>query len=108
MMIVPDETRVDVRRLQDIAASLGVLFDDHAQHFEGLYGYTPELGDFEAARWLGDVVTGHRDTVLAHVAYLRRTLAEIHAALGQIADEFDETDAANAAAVACVEDPSRR
>jgi len=97
---VPDETRVDVQRLQDIAAALGALVDDHDKHFADLSGWTPELGDFDTARWLSDLVTDRRDAVLAHVAYLRRTLAELTDALERIAGEADDTDAANAAAVA--------
>ena len=96
---MPEETRVDVQRLRDIAASVAALLDEHQGQFAELSGWTPELGDFEAARWLGDLVTDRRDVVLAHLAYLRRTLSEITTALEQIAGEVDETEAANAAAV---------
>jgi hypothetical protein len=96
---VPDETRVDVQRLRDFAAQLAVLVDEHGRPFDQLYGWTPALGDFETARWLGDLVTDRRDAVLAHVAYLRRTLADLSVALEQIAGEVDATEAANAAGV---------
>ena len=96
---MPDETKVDVARLRDLAAQLAVLVDDHGRPFEELYGWTPALGDFETARWLGDLVTDRRDAVLAHVAYLRRTLADLSVALEQIAGDVDETDAVNAAGV---------
>jgi hypothetical protein len=101
---VPDETRVDVQRLRELAAQLGVLVDDHGRPFEQLHGWTPALGDFETARWLGDLVTDRRDAVLAHVTYLRRTLADITVALEQIAGEVDATDAANAAGVRTIRD----
>ncbi|WP_285691439.1 hypothetical protein [Actinoplanes sp. NBRC 103695] len=105
---MPEETRVDVDRLRDIAASIGVLLDEHREQFDKLYAYQPGFGDFEAARWLGDLVTDRRDTILAHVTFLRRALAEITAALGQIAGEIDATDVANAAAVSQVDRPARR
>jgi hypothetical protein len=108
VVFVPDETRVDVERLRNIAAQLGALLDDHGRPFDDLYGWTPAFGDFEAARWLGDLVTDRRDAVLTHVAYLRRTLADLVAALEQIAGEVGETDAANAAAVARLSDPPHR
>lgn len=96
---MPEETRVDVERLRDLAASIGALLDEHDKHFQDLYGWTPGLGDFDTARWLGDLVTDRRDAVLAHVTYLRRTLTDLTVALEQVAGEVDETEAANAAAI---------
>lgn len=96
---MPDETRIDVQRLRDIAGSIGALLGEYQEHFAALYRYTPDFGDFDAARWLGDLITDRRDTVLAHLAYLKRTLADVHAALEQIATDVQEADAANAAAV---------
>ena len=97
---MPDETRVDVQRLRDIAGSIGALMDEHRDHFAELYRYAPEFGDFDAARWLGDLITDRRDSVLAHLAYLKRTLADVHVVLEQIATDVQQADAANAAAVA--------
>jgi hypothetical protein len=96
---VPDETRIDVQRLRDIAGSVGALLGEHQEHFTALDRYAPDFGDFDAARWLGDLITDHRDAVLAHLAYLRRTLTDVHAALEQIATDVQEADAANAAAL---------
>ncbi|SDT66491.1 hypothetical protein [Actinoplanes derwentensis] len=96
---MPEETKVDVQRLRDLAAVFGALLDEHAQTVDQLYGYVPDLGDFDTARWLGDLVTDRRDTVLAHAAYLRATLAEVDAALLRIAGEFEAAEVDNAAAV---------
>lgn len=96
---MPEETKVDVQRLRDIAAVFGALLDEHTQTFERLYGYVPDLGDFDTARWLGDLVTDRRDAVLAHAAYLRATISEVDAALLRIAGDFEAAEADNAAAV---------
>jgi hypothetical protein len=100
-----EKTQVDVQRLRDLAASVGALMEGHSQSFAELYGFDPNLGDFEAAKWLGELVTDRRDTVLAHAAYLRRTLTDIHEALTHIAGELSDTDAVNGAAIAQVSNP---
>nr|WP_221382684.1 hypothetical protein [Actinoplanes polyasparticus] len=105
---MPDETRADLARLADLAASVGSLMTECRQHAEALYGYSPAFGDFDVAQWLGETVTDRRDAVLAHVAYLDRALAELAEVLERVPAELGEVDAANATVITGLEGPHHR
>jgi hypothetical protein len=105
--VVREATRIDVQRLAEIASSIGALLDQHEKRFEELSAFEPDFGDFDAAVWLGEFVTGRRDAIVAHVAYLRRVSAEIQAALDRVVEEVGQTDTRNGSAVGQVAMPHR-
>ena len=96
------QTHIESEHLRTIADAIGAIAQDTSA-FTKLQSQHPSAGNFDAAKWLTDVVADRRNALYQHGMDLKQTFHEMSVRLHDIADEYDRADTGNAAGVAKLE-----